>query len=169
MDTTTREIVQHEKATRREARAAERERQSIRDHEAWQLDWNKRQAVRDVDAAATAAAERLSVEPSKWASKGTVVRVCNWTGPHNGFWCLFHQRKLVTLVKIPNAKGSCWHCSRNYRRHHDFNRAVHLSIYLGSNGKLYRYGHTKIFKAKLMDRNNEGDIRALIPKLNAME
>ena len=167
MDTTTREIVQHEKATRREARAAERERQSIRDHEAWQLDWNKRQAVRDVDAAATAAAERLSVEPSKWASKGTVVRVCNWTGPHNGFWCLFHWDKRVTLIQIPSARGGCNKCyNRNLS---DYNPQRHRGIFLGSDGRVYRYGHTKIFRAKLMDRNNAGDIRGLVPKLNAME
>lgn len=169
MDTVTRELVRQEKVTRREAREEERQRQLTETQAAWQLERDKHEAVRNVETAAKMAVERLSVKPSKWASQGTVERVCNWTGPHHGFWCLFHWRKRVTLVRIHVAHGSCRRCFRTSSNQSSYMREQHFGLYLGSDGNLYRYGHTKIFRAKLMDRHNARHIRALIPKLDAME
>ncbi|MDB5165459.1 MAG: hypothetical protein JWM00_349 [Candidatus Saccharibacteria bacterium] len=171
MDTATREIVQLEKAARRQARENERQRQLAEAQQAWQLEWDKRRVVYSVEVAAKYAAERLNVEPGKWGSEGRVRRVCNYSGPHHGFLCLFHRRKRVTLVEIPGARGGCPHCDKYYNRnrpHRTFDGLSHRSLYLGSNGKIYRVGHTKIFEAKLMDRDNAKDIRTLVPKLNAM-
>jgi|GEM_PF-4245352 hypothetical protein len=171
MDTVTREVVRQEKAAYRKAREDKQQQELTATQRAWQLEWDKRRAIHDVGIAAENAVQRLSIEPNQWESRGVVRRVCSYQGPHHDLWCIFHWGKRVTLVEIPGAQGGCQTCDTYIGRRNMysvFSGLRHRSLYLGSNGKIYRAGHSKIFEAKLMDRDNARDVRGLIPKLNAM-
>jgi hypothetical protein len=131
---------------------------------------DKRAAKQEVEQVAQETAERLAIEPSKWKSEGTIVKVCNWSGPHFSFWCLFHRKRRVALIRIPGTRGGCEDCRTGARWNNSiYSRRDHLSLHLGPDGKIRRFGHTKIFEARLMDRPTAKSIRAIIPKLRAME
>lgn len=167
MDSGTRRAVKRDRTAKRAIRRDAQEQKFAQQTHDRELKTAKKLAIREVNTASKKAAERFRrKDPTSYHA--TVEFVCNHTGPHHGFRCFLHGRRRVALVRIPRARGNCDACPSHYGNYSSWQYKIHMGIWLGLDGKIYRYGHTKIFKIKLMDRDSPEDILVLVPKLNAM-
>lgn len=180
MDTLTRTAVKNARRSKREqrreiARRLKQQRQRRQEAER-QLKQHQREVARQQKKAdAQLMADKLTAlrhvnslcapaveaKAATFGQTGVVVWVCRWKGPHDDGWCLLHGRKRVALIPIPGSRAGGKLGTRRY------GDAARL-LYLGSNGRIYRYGVSKVFEVNLLDRETPEDIEALVPNLEAM-
>jgi hypothetical protein len=104
-----------------------------------------------VEAAAARAVARLNQDDRRgWKRQGVLRKVCRRYGPHSRRWCWLHRRR-VNTVMIPDMERGYW--AARY-------------FYLGADGRVYRDGLNKIYRAELHKRRRPRDIKAVARKLD---
>lgn len=132
--------------------ALERQKETER---AYRLEQRKAKAYQDVMAAAHRATERLnSHEGAGWLAKGHLQRVCAYSGPHRPWLCWLHRRT-IALVDIPDMHKQEW-----------VGRYLGVKFYVGEDGRIYRDGCHKIYRAELMKRKWPREITVLARKID---
>lgn len=121
----------------------------------------KHAALQKVDDAIALAIERLdSNDADGWNRLGTLTQVCQVSGPHSDFWCVFH-RKNVVLVQIPSIVRR----GRVLEYYYGW-RGKKMYFYIGADGHVYRDGWYKIYRAELYKRRKPSGIKRVARQIN---
>lgn len=143
MDAITRQVA---RTRRRKDETSERQKQEAIKQEEVQKRQRFDLALAKVEAAAAEAIERTTAGSIDWwARYGRVAKVCRVYGPHDDIRCWLH-RKTVTLIWLPTS----------------------APLFLGSDGRIYREGLTKTYRAELHRREKPGQIRKVAKVLDGL-